>query len=254
MRNAKHLILPLLLAATFVLGACGVVDFGGSEGEVNCEPLSTLSSYRYEAIGITEVREGEDPPLVVAPGGRPFFRFIIQVDGEVQEPDKINAVSREGGSIPSSDPESDKGRTIAIGDEQWVFLGRWVEQHRSPIAVPYVPVDACNAIAPDLSLADQPSTPEDVNGIASRRYQLEVPNEFFGRHVNFQRSSDAARLIETVSVDISVAEDGNYPTRLSVKGTGEYPDGPVLIAEVGYELSDLNASDIEIMPPCSEDC
>ena len=117
-----------------------------------------------------------------------------------------------------------------------------------------MPLHACNAIAPDLSLSDLPSTLEDVNGIASRTYQLEVPNEFFGRHPNFQRSSDAARLIETVTVDVSVAEDGNYPTRLSVKGSGEYSDGYQVLAEVGYELANLNSPDIEIEPPCIEDC
>ena len=251
MRDAKHLLLPLLFAAAFALAACGIGS-GGSDGNVNCEPLSTLSSYRYEAIGITEVREGENPPLNIPPGARSPFRFVLEVAGEVQAPDKINAVVREGPIAAS--PDSDAGRTITIGDTEWVFLQVWVERDRSPFAIPYVPLAACNAIAPDLSLAELPSTPEDVNGIASRRYQLEVPNGFFGRHVNFQMSHDAARLIETVTVDISVAEDGNYPTRLSVKGIGEYSDGPLMIAEVGYELSDLNSSDIEIVPPCSEDC
>lgn len=252
MHNVKHLLLPLLLAAAFALVACGGGD-SSREGDVSCAPLSALPSYSYEAIGITEVREGEDPPLVINPGAqaRQPFRFVIRVDGDVQAPDKISVVTGQGES--ETPPEG--GRTIAIGEKEWVFLGMtWVEKERGPYSIPYVPLDTCNAIAPDLSLSELPSTPEDVNGIASRRYQLEVPNEFFGRHPNFQASSDTARLIETVTVDVSIAEDGNYPTRLSVKGSGEYSDGYKVLAEVGYEISDLNSPDIEIEPPCIEDC
>lgn len=248
MHNAKHLLLPLLLAGAFVIVACG----GGGDsvvGDVSCAPLSALRAYRYEAIGITELRASEDPPSVITSGVPQPFRFVIEVDGEVQAADKISVVTRQGDGV-----DFQEGRTVVIADTAWVFLGLWVEKARSPYAVPYVPLDTCNAIAPDLSLAELPFTSEDVNGIPSRRYQLEIPNEFFGRHPNFQQSSDAAQLIDTVTVDVSVAEDARYPTRLSVKGSGDYSNGNQILAEVGYEISDVNAPDIEIEPPCSDDC
>ncbi len=247
MHNAKHLLLPSVLVAAFVIVACG----GGGdsvEGDVSCAPLSALRAYRYEAIGVTELRASEDPPAVTS-GARQPFRFVIEVDGEVQAPDKISVVTRQGDGV-----DFQSGQTVAIADNEWVFLGLWVESVRGPYAIPYVPLDTCNAIVPDLNLAELPFTSEDVNGIPSRRYQLEVPNEFFGRHPNFQAASDAARVIETVTVDVSIAEVARYPTRLSVKGSGDYLDGNQILAEVGYEISDVNATDIEIEPPCSDDC
>lgn len=251
MSNPKELLVPVFLAAAFVLSACGGGgDDSPAAGDVTCAPLSALRAYRYEAIGITEVRAAEGPTPTAPSGAPPPFLFVIQVDGEVQLGDRISVKTKQGDFDAFQE-----GQTVVIGDTVWTLLGEvWVETGRSPVEIPYEPLEACNAIAPDLSLADLPSTAEDVNGIPSRRYQLEVPNEFFARHVNFQSSHDAARLIETVTVDVAIAEGANYPTSLSVKGSGDYPDGSQVLAEVGYEILDVNAPDIDIQPPCTDDC
>ena len=243
MHSSKYLAFLLLLAAAVVLAAC---SGGGSSQEVSCVALSSFRSYRFEAVGISEVKESPEPsPIVAAPF--PPFRLVVEVEGETQGADTIDALVRQG------DGEGfQERRTIVIGQKIWTLLGdRWLENERttSQLPIPYVPVDTCRAIAPDLKLADLPSTAEDVNGVASLHYQLELPNMFFARHPNFGPSGDTARLIESVAVDVWIAEGANYPVKVGVVGTGSYPGGSELRAEVGYEISDISSSDIEISPP-----
>jgi hypothetical protein len=247
MLTLKYLLLPLLVGA-LALAACGGGDDDDSpiqQDGITCVPLTAFKSYRFEARGVSEVVAPEvTPPAGSTPAGPPPFRFVLNVTGESQGADRMSAVVTQGeGSNP--------GSTIVVGDTVWVLLnGIWSPNAVGPVSpIPYRPIDACSALAPGLSVAGLSSTPEDVNGIPSLHYHLEAPNDFFGRHANFGPSSDYARVIENVTIDVWLAEDGQYPTKADVSGTARYPDGSTLNAEVSYEISDVGASDIQITPP-----
>ena len=76
-----------------------------------------------------------------------------------------------------------------------------------------------------------------------------MPNEFHSRHVNFSAGSDQVRLIDTVTADVWITENANYPVKVVVKGMADYSDGSHLMSEIGYEISDINATEIDIAPP-----
>lgn len=197
---------------------------------------------------MTEVKESEDPVLAASSLLPLPFRLLVESTGEVEGQDRISAVIRQGEGRGGFT----EGQTVAIEDEMWALLaGNWSSVGLRPNPIPYAPLATCNAIAPDLQLSDAPSTPEDVNGIPTLHYEVEVPNEFYARHVNFGIGGDEAQLIETVTVDVWIAENANYPVKVLVKGVGDYPDGSQILSEVGYEISDINATDIEITPPVS---
>lgn len=226
-----------------MLAACGG---SGSSSEVSCVPLESFRAYRFEAIGLTEVKESEDPVLAASSELPIPFRLLVESTGEVQGEDRINAVVGHG-EVQGLLTE---GQTVAIGDKMWSLLaGIWVENVRSPFPVPFTPLATCNAIAPDLRLSDVSFTREDVNGIPSLHYQVELPNQFHARHVNFSSGGDEVRLIDTVTADVWIAENANYPVKVIVRGTAGYPDGSDLLSEVSYEISDINATDIDITPP-----
>lgn len=244
MHNSTRFLFPPIFVAALVLAACS----GGSSSDVSCVPLSSFRAYRFEAVGTTEVKESEDPALAESSDFPVPFRLVIESKGEAQGEERIQAVTRHGDGRAYQE-----GQTVAIGDTMWSLVGeQWVQNVRSPFPVPFAPLATCEAIAPDLKLAELSFTAEDVNGIASLHYQLEVPNEFYARHVNFSASGDEAQLIETLTVDVWIAEGANYPTKVVVEGTAEYPDGSELLSEIGYEIFDINATDIDISSPVNE--
>lgn len=239
------IICLMTVAAAIVLGACGVGSDEKDEREVSCVPLSALRSYRFEARGVTEVQESP-PPLASSGQAPPPFRLVIEVEAEAQGEERLSSVVRQG----NEDGFSEGRQSIIVDDTVWRLTGEtWQENERGPFEVPYLAVETCRAIAPDLVISGLSPTPDDVNGIASLHYQLELQNNFFARHINVGPTSDLARFIETVTVDLWIPEGANYPVKVEVKGEGKYPDGSRLIGEISYEMSDINSSDIDIQPP-----
>ena len=237
----------VLIAFTHLAALLAVACASGSPqvvvppGQISCEPIENLDSYRYRSTLTLEAPRPDDPALVDDP--YPPFKETRDMDGAVQGRDR-RQVLISNPDVPDSDLP-----IVVIGDTVYEFLAGWQARPADPIvpAISFLPLTICQSLQPEVDLGGISSTPEEVNGIATKRFELQASPEFASRL--WGASSDISVYIPSFDVTIWVTEDGSWPVRAEVRGLGRFENGRELRAEVSWELRDINDKDIKIEPP-----
>jgi hypothetical protein len=215
----------------------------------SCQALASLKSYRYVSNVTLDspeeiVSPSEGQPTPVATLTREFtgpFHFEYNIDASVVAPDRIDALVTTGVGEPFN--------MIAIGDQSWAtFQGEWQEV-APQYGIPYKPLDVCSALFPQLDLSQAQGEKETVNDVAALHYAFAAipPGEAIAGI--FGPGSDMDVLFQTMTVEVWVAEKGDWPVRMDVQSSGLYGDGRELSGHVRIELRDINDEDIKVEPP-----
>jgi hypothetical protein len=270
--NAWAAVLALALAATLA-AACNGGGGGGGTATVQptiegspigspipqsteqaatnpaCQALASLKTYRY--ISNLELRSPE--ALVTPTEGQPTpvstltrdytgdVSFDYDIDASFVAPDSVDAIV----STQAGEPLN----IIAIGGTTWLqsASGQWQESPE-PTGVPYQPLEICNAIFPQLNL-EQVAEKDTVNDISAQHYVLPDTPSGQAFATIFGASSDMAILFQTMDVEVWVTDDGGWPVKMDILGSGLYANGRQLSAHITIELRDINNKDIKVEPP-----
>lgn len=242
-RRGLHLLAALLLAMV-VWPACNSTDSTPpttGPRQVTCEPLRQFSKYRYNAI-VTLAVDQHDDPLALSP-----FVLTLDIDGAIQGDDRRHVIIHYP---ETSDPDLP---IVWIGDRYWDFMDVWMARDVTPdvAPIPFLPIDLCTSIAPDIDTTSQTPVREKVNGFDTLKYHFDaLPSGFSNRL--WTSSSDMGQFIKTYTVDIWIHEKDNWPVRFDLKGGGNYDNGQALRAAVFLELRDIDDDSINIVPPIPE--
>lgn len=176
------------------------------------------------------------------------FRLAQVVEGVVQRDGKVEATTR------TTEPTESETSTIVIEDQAWVktegFDWVFIDLENSPFPIPYLPLDTCNAVSPDIDVSTKTGQLDDVGDVPSLRYSFDsLSSQLPARHPTFGPQSDAGRLISEFRGDIWIAEKDHYITRLDIEGTGNYENGRPLTLEIFLEVFDQNDNSIRIEAP-----
>lgn len=244
MGKLKWLGLPLLALGVWAActsGGGSVAPSPGAEGEASCEPLSELERYRYDAH-VTLAVSPHDAPDALSP-----FTIPMEIDGAIQGQNRQAAIH-----YPET-PQDDL-HVVVVGDRYWHLLGTWVPGTLgpdSPVVIPFMPLDLCTSLAPDVVASGPGVATEEINGVAARKYHFDALRSDFSSRL-WGPQSDMAQFIPEYTLDIWLAEEGNWPVRFDLSGTGTYPNGQELQAQVFLEIRDIDDKSIEIVPPVDE--
>ena len=240
-----------LIALAVVLAGCG----GGSStpyvaGPVVCDPLSQ-QSYKYTVHATQNVAPSHSSPSAAASSapGHPLFGFSESIEGQAGHGTHIDAsvTNSDGYNTGSYEViELDKVGYLNDGNSGWVEQ----DASRRPLPLRYHPIDLCTALAPDINpSALGPAQSEDVNGIASHKFVgIGVPTKFFAREPDFGYPSDAANFLSTFDGDIWLADNGNYPTKITFAANGQYENGQAITVTIDFEVFQMG-QDLTVMAP-----
>jgi hypothetical protein len=214
-----------------------------------CQALASLQSYRYVTNVTLEVPQetvpfSEGQPTPVATLTRDIkerIYFEYNIDASFVAPDRVDAQINPGTGNPFG--------IIIIGDSRWMSLeGQWRESGPQAV-VPYQPMDVCNALFPELNLDQTQGEKETVNNVSARHYAFPATPSGQAIATIFGATSDMAILMQTMNVEVWVAEKDGWPVRMDIQSTGLYADGHELRGHVRIELRDVNNKDIRVEPP-----
>jgi hypothetical protein len=193
--------------------------------------------------------EGETPeseePLGDFLGTLSGLMGDMKMEGAVIVPDRSSMEMTVGGH--------EFGSFIQIGSQSWMKvagLTDWTEQPSSEDSeFLFSPLDFCETTEEDLSsaLSGLEGEEETVNGIEAVHYHLDKADltllkEFLG-------GTEDLGLPDEFNMDVWLAEDGDWPVRMSFEAGGEDDEGEALTFEILVEFKDFNDSSIKIEPP-----
>jgi hypothetical protein len=141
---------------------------------------------------------------------------------------------------------------LQIGEASWSRPAGmdWAqEEAEGEAVVPLSPQDFCEAGAEDLASAVGLPEPqrETVNGVGTLHYRLDRAElEFLGLLFGELGNGEPP---ETFAVDLWLAEDGNWPVRMSFQASGQDSEGNPIDMEISVEFRDINDPGIEIEAP-----
>lgn len=227
---------------------------GGSAQAVGCELPSDIKSFRFTMTmkaNLPTTPEAEP----TQPGEEALGDFLgalsglmgdMKMEGAVIVPDRSSMTMTIG--------DHEFGSFIQIGSKSWMKvsgLTDWTEQPASEGSdFLFSPMDFCESAEEDLSTAmsELEGEKETVNGIKTVHYHLDKADltllqEFLGG------TEDLGELPDEFEIDIWLAEDGDWPVRMSFKASGEDDQGQDLSLEMSFEFKDFNDSSIKIEPP-----
>jgi hypothetical protein len=225
---------------------------GDSAREVGCEFPSDIESFRYTMTmkaNLPSTPEGETPeseePLGDFLGTLSGLMGDMKMEGAVIVPDRSSMEMTVGGH--------EFGSFIQIGSQSWMKvagLTDWTEQPSSEDSeFLFSPLDFCETTEEDLSsaLSGLEGEEETVNGIEAVHYHLDKADltllkEFLG-------GTEDLGLPDEFNMDVWLAEDGDWPVRMSFEAGGEDDEGEALTFEILVEFKDFNDSSIKIEPP-----
>ena len=230
-------------------GSPTIQPTGQATTSTACQALASLERYRYVSNVTLESPEElvpptEGQPTPVATLTRPFqgrFYFEYKIDASLVAPDRVDASIATGEGNPFN--------LIAIGDKRWITVENVWREVGLEYAVPYLPVDICNGIFPELNLEQDQGNQETVNDVPARHYAFPGIPSGQAMALIFGPQSDVAILIPTMDVEVWVAEKGGWPVRMDIRGSGLYGDRRELHVDVHIELRDVNNKDIKVEPP-----
>jgi hypothetical protein len=218
---------------------------GGSAQEVGCEFPSDIESFRFEMT-----MKADLPSTPEAETPEPLGDFLGALTGLMGDTKMVGAVILpDRSTMEMTVGDQEFGSFVQIGSQSWskvVGLTDWTEQSASEESEFLSPLDFCEE---DLSsaLSGLEGDKETVNGIEALHYHLDKADltlleEFLG-------GTEDLGLPEEFTMDVWLAEDGDWPVRMSFVTSGEDDEGQSLSFEVTVEFKDFNDSSIEIEPP-----
>jgi hypothetical protein len=224
-------------------------DIPVPEGRVSCEAFVRADSYRW-AASVTFFLEERPAGMDDSDGyGAKEFSFTQNMEGSYDHGAYEVVIS-----TPVESESEEPAHIIVVGDNYWTLLndvwapGRVAEAPSFP--VPYLPYNTCSAIAPDIFLQGVVGVPESVSEVSAHKYHFdELPTELPDRHASFGPQSDAARLIQTFSGDIWVADEGGYIIKFDMAGVGAHANGRKFSVKLSYDLSAINDKSVSVVPP-----
>ena len=218
---------------------------------VGCEFPSDIKSFRFtmslkaNVPTTPEASTGEEAlnPLLGALGG---LMGDMKMEGEFIPPDRSSIVMTVGGN--------EFGSFIQIGSQSWTKvagLTDWMEEPASADSeFPFSPMDLCQSTEEDLStaLSQLEGKKETINGIKAVHYDVDKADlTLLGDLLG--QTQDLSDLPEEFTMDIWLAEDGNWPVRMDFKASGEDEQGQPTSFDISIEFKDFNDSSIKIEPP-----
>ena len=224
---------------------------GGSQVGLagSCQRLTELERFRYTVaytldsakpdVLLDETALG-DPPFALPPN---FDAFLLKqvFDGSFEGPDRflfeIETPSEENQGVL---------RLLFVGDKAWADNGTGFVESDLPNV--FTPSRVCELTLGGLDLSGLPSSPETVNEVEARRLDVDGVQRDTAT-VLFGQQSDMGRLLTTYDIEVWLAEDGDWPVRMTAKSTGTYPSGRELTMEISLDIADVNSDDISIEPP-----
>jgi hypothetical protein len=183
-------------------------------------------------------------------------KFTMDIAGAYLSPDRSHlTVNASIGGLNVAE------ESIAIGNRSWVKQNNvWTEGASNFGNTGLTPADLFGNFK-SSDVQGLQGRRERINNIAAMRYTfdrasleaLQNLNTIFGGTAAANRSS----LPQSISGDIWVAEDGNYPVKMNVKMSGLPPTGTQAAGaaagatniELVYDLTDINSTAIRIEPP-----
>jgi len=226
---------------------------GGSAQEVGCEFPSDIKSFRFTMTmkaNLPSTPEAGTPtpeePLGDFLGALSGLMGDMKMEGAVITPDRSSMEMTVGGH--------EFGSFIQIGSQSWMKvagLTDWQEQPASEESeFLFSPLDFCETTEEDLSsaLSGLEGEKETVNGIEAVHYNVDKADltllqDFLGG------TEDLGQLPEEFNLDVWLAQDGDWPVRMSFAASGEDDQGQPLSFEILVEFKDFNDSGIKIEPP-----
>jgi hypothetical protein len=226
---------------------------GGSAQEVGCEFPSDIQSFRFEMTlkaNLPTTPEAETPESGGAMGD--FLGALtglmgdMKMEGAIIVPDRSSMEMTVGGH--------EFGSFVQIGSKQWMKvagLTDWTEEPASDESgMLFSPIDFCESTEADISsaLSGMKGEKETVNGIETVHYHIDKADlallqDFLGS------TEDLGDLPEEFTMDIWLAEDGDWPVRMNFAASGKDDNGQPLSFEISVEFKDFNDSSIKIEPP-----
>jgi hypothetical protein len=145
------------------------------------------------------------------------------------------------------------GSFIQIGSQSWMKvagLTDWTEEPASDSGFLFSPMDFCETAEDDLSsaLSGLEGEEETVNGIQAVQYHLDMADLTLLEDL-LGGTEDLGQLPNEFNMDVWLAEDGDWPVRMSLAASGEDDDGQPLSFDIFIEFKDFNDNGIKIEPP-----
>jgi hypothetical protein len=225
---------------------------GGSAQEVGCEFPSDIKSFRFlmtlkANLPSTPVAGTPEPdePLGDFLGALSGLMGDMKMEGAVIIPDRSSMDMTVGGH--------EFGSFVQIGSQSWMKvagLTDWTEQPASEGSdFLFSPLDFCETTEEDLSsaLSGLKGEKETVNGIETVHYSLDKADLTLIE--DFLGGTEDLGLPDEFNMDVWLAEDGDWPVRMSFEASGEDDEGQPLSFEILVEFKDFNDSSIKIEPP-----
>jgi hypothetical protein len=221
---------------------------GGSAQAVGCEFPSDIESFRFEMT-----MKANLPSTPEAGTPEPLGDFLGALSGLMGDMKMVGAVILpDRSSMEMTVGDHEFGSFIQIGAKSWskvAGLTDWTEQPASEESEFLSPLDFCETTEEGLSsaLSGLEGEKETVNGIEAVHYHLDKADlalleEFLG-------GTEDLGLPEEFTMDVWLAEDGDWPVRMSFVTSGEDDEGQSLSFEILVEFKDFNDSSIKIEPP-----
>jgi len=226
---------------------------GGSAQEVGCEFPSDIKSFRFSMT--MKANLPSTPTATESAGGEPLGDFLgsltglmgdMKMEGAVISPDRSSMDLTVGGH--------EFGSFIQIGSQSWMKvagLTDWTEEPASEGSESiFSPMDFCETAEEDLSsaLSGLEGENETVNGIETAHYHLDSADLTLLEDL-LGGTEDLSQLPDEFNMDVWLAEDGDWPVRMSLSASGKNDNGEPLSFDISIEFKDFNDSGIKIEPP-----
>jgi hypothetical protein len=227
---------------------------GTSVQAVGCDFPSDIESFRFEmtmkahlpSTPEAQATEPTEDTLGDFLGALSGLMGDMKMEGAVIAPDRSSMEMTIGGHEFAS--------FVQVGSRSWrkvAGLTDWTEDTSSDGSdFLFSPLDFCETTGDDISAALSPLEGEKqtVNGIETMHYHLDKADltllqDFLGE------TQGLGELPEAFVMDVWLAEDGDWPVRMSFKASGKDDQGQDLSFEIFIEFKDFNDKGIEIEPP-----
>jgi hypothetical protein len=224
----------------------------GSAQEVGCEFPSDIKSFRFimtMKANLPSTPEAGTPepeePLGDFLGALSGLMGDMKMEGAIIIPDRSSMEMTVGGH--------EFGSFVQIGSQSWMKvagLTDWTEQPASEGSdFLFSPLDFCETTGEDLSsaLSGLKGKKETVNGIEAVHYSIDKADLTLLE--DFLGGTEDLGLLDEFNMDVWLAEDGDWPVRMSFEASGKDDEGQSLSFEILVEFKDFNNSGIKIEPP-----
>lgn len=253
------LVIPCLLAVLFA--ACS----GGGNGEdtgratpqaaVTSPAGSTPSSDTAVTPSLVETSAPTVDPFAALQGYRYQMSLVangesqLTIKGAVKEPNSLSIDFFLAGSDTAANS------VIIIGDQAWAqdsSSNGWQQVDVAEIQGelgPILPGTLWGSLLTSQLVTEGTEVgAEDVNGLATRHLQItNLDADTLGKLTNTFVGPGGPQP-DSGSMDLWLAQDGGWPAKADIKLS--FPAGSDLSsAEITWEVSDVNGSDIDIQPP-----